>query len=365
VTAHSTTRQPPIGGFLWPHEIVFLILLGAAVHYSSADFRGSWQPLPIIACALAAALPVLIFRCRDEWRQMPNRLSFFLLLAAWVALFQFLGNATLGYRVPPSLFSWLLDAYTAPEADQQQGLWIPFIVLALYWWKRKELVAGKLEAWWPAIFIVGLGLLLHLAGFVAQTTQISVIGFFVGIYGLTGLLWGKHWLKVSFFPYFLFAFCLPVGRQADAITFPLRLLVSSIVAGVAHLGLAPDLIRHGNILTDAQGTFAYEVAPACSGIRSLTALIVLTTIYGFIMFKSPWKRAVMMLSAVPVAILGNVVRLCFTIVVAEMFGQHAGKMVETNFGFVTFAVAIGCIFLIAHWLEKTESKPPSETSSAA
>ena len=62
----------------------------------------------------------------------------------------------------------------------------------------------------------------------------------------------------------------------------------------------------------------------------------------------------------PLAVLGNVVRLCFTIAVAEVFGQNAGKAVETNFGFITFAVALGCVFLVARWLEKSELKTPPQ-----
>jgi hypothetical protein len=44
--------------------------------------------------------------------------------------------------------------------------------------------------------------------------------------------------------------------------------------------------------------------------------------------------------------------------VAETFGQSAGKAVETDAGFITFAVAIGCVFLISRWLEKSEPQPP-------
>jgi exosortase/archaeosortase family protein len=109
-------------------------------------------------------------------------------------------------------------------------------------------------------------------------------------------------------------------------------------------------------LFDAQHTFAYEVAAACSGIRSLVALLALTTIYGFVNFKTPWKRAVMMLAALPLAVLGNVVRLCFTIGWRKLFGQNAGKAVETDAGFITFAVAVGCAFLLARWLEKIPNR---------
>jgi exosortase/archaeosortase family protein len=140
----------------------------------------------------------------------------------------------------------------------------------------------------------------------------------------------------------------------------LRLLVSRIVAAIAHLGLSPELIRDGTQLFDANHTFAYEVAPACSGIHSLVALMALTIIYGFVCFRSPWKRWVMVLSAIPLAVVGNVIRLCFTIMVAELGGQHAGKSVEKDAGYITFAVALISVFVLGRWL--VEDQPKSITS---
>jgi exosortase len=189
-----------------------------------------------------------------------------------------------------------------------------------------------------------------------QQPRLSVIGFFAGVYGLTGLAWGWHWLKTSFFPFFLFMFCMPIGELQNGITLPLRLMVSWIVLKIAHLGLSPDLIRDGTQLFDAQHTFAYEVAPACSGIHSLVALFALTTIYGFVCFQSPWKRLTMMFSAVPLAVLCNVVRLCFTIMVAELGGQSAGKSVETYAGYITFGVALASVYFLGHWLVEDQKK---------
>jgi exosortase len=355
-------KQLPYG--LQPHEIGFLTLLGAAFYFSGPAFWHKPWPLFIFCAALLAAVPVLIFRCREEWRQLPNRGFFFALAAAWVALFVFLGNTTFNYLDSPSLLAWMFNIYTSPLVDEGHGLLIPFVVLALFWWKRKELLAQPPGLWRPATGLIGFALLLHLVGYLAQQQRLSVIAFFLGLYGLTGLAWGRHWLKASSFPFFLLAFCIPVGEFAAPLTLPLRLLVSRIVEIVAHLGLAPDLIREGTQLFDSQHTFGYEVAAACSGIRSLVALLALTTIYGFMNFKSPWKRAVMMLVAAPLAVLGNVVRLCFTIMVAESFGQNAGKAVETNFGFITFAVAVGCAFLVARWLEKIAVEPALENKPA-
>jgi exosortase len=342
---------------LAPHEIAFLILLGTAFYYTGAEFWKKPWPIYLYSAALLAAIPVLIFRCRKEWQQLPNRGFFFSLAAAWVALFVCLGNPTFNYVDSPSLPAWLFNIYTSPLVDEGHGLMIPFVVLGLFYWRRDELLARPAGLWWPPIGLIVLALLLHLVGFLAQQQRLSVIGFFLGLYALTGIAWGRHWLKASFFPFFLLAFCVPVAEFAAPLTMPMRLLVSRIVEIIAHCGLAPDLIREGTQLFDAQHTFGYEVAAACSGIRSLVALLALTTIYGFVNFKSPWKRAVMMLVAVPLAVLGNVVRLCFTIAVAETFGQGAGKAVETNFGFLTFAVAVGCAFLVSRWLEKIGVEP--------
>ena len=348
---------------LWPHEVGFLALLAVAYYYTGLEFRGTGSSLPLLlfGAAVIAAVPVLAYRCKEEWRVLPNKSYFFVLAGAWVLLFAFIGNSTIGYVRSSSLFAWMYDSYVSPIAEEEHGLLIPFVVMILFWQKRKDMIARPLGFWWPGAILVLAGLFGHVIGFMAQEPKFSLIGFLVGLYGLTGMAWGKNWLKSSFFPFVLLIFCIPAGDTANWLTLRLRLLVSWIVYVIAHLGLAPDLIRDGTQLYDAQHTFAYEVAAACSGIHSLVALLALTTIYafGFATFTSPWKRAVLVLSALPLAVLGNVVRLCFTIIVAETFGQGAGKAVETKFGFITIVVAIVCIFFIARLLEKNEEKPPS------
>jgi len=360
VTVSKQEEQKSAGKSLWqeirPYEYAFLALLAAAVHFSDLP-GGGWAEWLYVA-ALATALPVLILRCPDEWRQLPNRLFFFILLAAWIGLFCLWGNPTFGYKDTASLFFWMYDVYTSPLNDEEHGLLIPFLVLTLYWWKRREFVTQPAKLWPAAGGLVLLGLLLHFVGYLIQEQRVSVFAFFLGLYGLTGLAWGKHWLKATLFPFFMFLFCMPVGELATNLTLPLRLLVAQIVTLVAHTGIAPDVIRDGTQIFDAQHTFAYEVAPACSGIRSIVALLAITTIYGFVSFKTPWRRGVMMLAAIPLAILGNVVRLTMTLIVAELFGQAAGKSCETNFGFITFAVAIASILFLGRWLEKGEPVAP-------
>src|SRR5438128_955510 len=236
------------------------------------------------------------------WQRLPNKAFFFSILLAWLALFQWLGNSTLAFvqLQTPSLLRWMYMAYKPGiNTDDGHGNLIPFVVLVLFWFKRKELLALPLKTWWPGLLLLGFGLLIHVIGYAVQQPRISIIGLFTGIYGLTGLAWGPAWLRASFFPFFLFAFSVPFGTLGQSITLPLRLFVAKVVTSIAHLGLAPDLIVQGTQLMDGQNSFRYDVAPACSGIRSLVSLLALTTIYGFVSFKPAWKRLLMVAAAFP------------------------------------------------------------------
>jgi len=351
-------KQLPYG--LRPHEIGFLILLGVALYFCGDEYFGKPQPFYLFSAAMLAAVPVLALRCPGEWRQLPNQGFLGWLTLAWVALFACLGVPDFNGVDTRSLPAWLFYMYTSPAQDEGHGLIIPFVVLALYWWKRKELVAKPAGLWSPAIGLIAFALFLHVIGYKSQQQRLSVVAFFLGLYGLAGLAWGRHWLKAGIFPFFLLVFCVPVGDYAVPLTLPLRLLVSRIVEFIAHLGLAPDLSRAGTQLFDSVNhSYAYEVAAACSGIRSLVALLALATILGFVNHQAAWKRGVMMLIAVPLAVLQNVLRLCFTIMVAETFGQKGGKAVETDAGYFTFMLAIVCAFLVSRWLESKGGVPPA------
>jgi len=309
----------------------------------------------------------------DCWRRLPNKGFFFILVAAWLALFHFLGNATLGYIYysrTPSLYTWLLDAYDPAgdyaRSDDGHGVLIPFVVLGLFWWKREKLLAQPLRTWWPGLAILGSALVLHMAGYMGQQPKVSVLAFFIGIYGLTGLAWGPAWLRTSFFPFFLFAFCVPLGQQAQIISFPLRKLVCQLVALVANGLLAIDVERDGTALINVSGHYQYEVAAACSGMRSLLATLALSMIYAFVTFPTWWKRLVLVAAAIPLAVIGNLVRMLTIIIAAEIGGQSWGNTIHEGgpggiYSLLPYVPAFGGLLLIGHWMRDRQPEPSSLT----
>lgn len=265
------------------------------------------------------------------WHRLPNKGLFFGLLGAWLVLFQFLGNGTFGYVDTASLPYWMVRAYNgSPTSDDTHGNLVPFVVLWLFWWKRKELLAVEARSWAPGFAIVVFALMLHVLCYAVQQPRVSIAAMFIGIYGLMAVAWGPKFLRASFFPFVLFTFCMPLGQQGEAITFRLRLLMTVLVEFVARGIFGIDVVRQGTGLFDATGTYSYDVAAACSGIRSLWAMFVLATAYGYVTFRATWPWAVLMASAFPLSVIGNGLRLLLIIVVAKLFGHKWGDWVHEN-----------------------------------
>jgi exosortase len=302
------------------------------------------------------------------WNRLPNKGFFLILLAGWCALFQWLGNSVFGYLDTHSLFYMLWKDYTVETdaADDSHGILIPFVVLALFWWKRGQLLAQPLRIWWPGTLLLALGLLLHFVGYAVQQPRISVIALFTGIYGLMGMAWGPAWLRTCFFPFFLFAFCVPLGTLAEPVTFPLRLMVSKLVAFIGQNIFGIDVVSEGTRLFKMPWRYEYEVAAACSGIHSLMAITAIAIIYAFVVFPEWWKRVVLIGSALPLAVIGNTFRMLTIILAAEWRGQEYGNSVHSNvyWSLLPYVPAIGGLILIGRWLENRQP-PRTATGTGA
>ncbi|MSU32298.1 MAG: exosortase/archaeosortase family protein [Pedosphaera sp.] len=303
----------------------------------------------------------MVQELRSLWNSFPHRMPFIILLIAWLALFHFIGNSTLGYIPTESIFGWLQAVYDGGAKlgrDDELGVMVPWLVGVILIIRREELTQIPKSPWAPALLIVVAGLLLHLAGYTIQQTRLGVTGCIIGLFGITGMLWGRHWMKAFAFPYFLLFFCIPISIFLDSLTLGLRLLSTSLSTGFCEWILNINLIQSGTQVihraTASAPAFSFDVAPACSGIRSATVVLLLTVTFSFLQFKG-WGRRMLLIFLSPIfAVLANVIRLIIVFAVAEAAGQAAGQAVENKFGFVTFLIALFCVFLTARLIREPE-----------
>jgi exosortase len=312
---------------------------------------------------------------------LPYKWCFVVLLIAWVALFHFFGNGTLHHAATSSLFGWLGRIYEISQDDRDIGMMVPVLILGLLWWKREELAAVPKKLWWPAVIGVAFALLLHVIGYVAQATRLSLVGLFLGLYAMTGALWGWSWLKATFFPAFLMVFLMPLPQDLEGMTLPLRLVSTNIAVAVGQIIGIDDVAAQGAQIIHPVRGFGYNVEAACSGLRSLTVMSVLSCVFAFITFRTNWKRALMVVSAVPLAILSNSLRLLSIIIggnwkydqlksnglpvrdvttAAQTFGSyiHDHHIIKL----VPYAVGFVCLMLLARWLREEAASPAGVTS---
>jgi exosortase len=205
-------------------------------------------------------------------------------------------------------------------------------------------------------------LLIHLTGFAVEQSRLSIIGLFTGIYGLMGLAWGPAWLRRSFFPYVLLAFCVPIGPLLQPITFPLQLLVSQAVTFISNTLFGVGIIRNGTELIEPGGQWRYGVAAPCSGIHSLIATSAIALIYALLNFRSWWRIGLMVASALPLAVAGNVLRMMSIVFAAEMGGQDWGNAVHEGgpmgiYSLLPYLPVFAGVMLLGQWLREPQPEP--------
>jgi len=142
------------------------------------------------------------------------------------------------------------------------------------------------------------------------------------------VLWGgilllhgtELWRKLRFVVFFLI-FAAPMP---DLITRPLSAQIqnaSTVISAEAMSFLGYPLIRTGNRIDTPQ--VSVEVAEVCSGFKKLTALVAFSFLYGFMFDIGIGKRALLVLSAYPIALITNSIRICALIAIGSAGGESA------------------------------------------
>ncbi len=270
---------------------------------------------------------------------------------AGIALFQFFGNATQGYIDSASLFYWWGYQWANPASEAEHGWLILGLSLWLFWRNARAQPVAANPPWrGRAVAAMLAGLALHLLGYAVQQTRISIIAFLIFTWGVLTLAGGRRWGRAAIFPLGFMIFAIPVN-VLDTAGFWLRMWVIHASHALAHLA-GIEVIRSGTQLFSPDGAYQYDVAAACSGVRSLMALTALSLLMGYLNFRSWWLRLCILLLSFPFTYVGNVVRIGGIIFVAEWLGQRAGELFHEWAGFLVFVIVLGLVLLSVNLLRR-------------
>lgn len=252
---------------------------------------------------------------------------------------------------------------------------VPLIIGAIVWRRRGELARLPLHGSWLGAPVLAVAMGLYWAGYKVDTGYPGFMAIQLATLGLILLLGGRRWLAWLMFPWLFLVFMWPMIPLETRLAFPLRVLTAKVSAVLLNAG-GMDVVRDGTSLQSAadaaqglaQGDlFKLDVEDPCSGIRSLFALMMISALYGWLVLKGLGPRLLLFASAIPMAVLGNIVRMVLLTLGSRWLGSDfaVGRNIDghqemsafhTLAGFSVFGVALAGMFALGTVLERREAR---------
>jgi exosortase len=238
--------------------------------------------------------------------------------------------------------AWLFDRWTMSVWQHAHGLLIPPIVGYFVYQELKPLAGlpASSSAWGFAFLVPALA--LHAVDAGMHTQLLSAAALMLSLPGFALLLLGVPRTKAIAFPLAFLAFSLPIPLAfTEQIHWQLRQVATAGTAAIVPWFGIP-LFVEGTTLHMAKG--ALEVADACSGFSTLYAAIAVAALTAY-STRSPMRRALVLLSAAPLAIAANLLRvIALVLLVVWQGGAILDTFVHPLSGMATFALVLPVIF---------------------
>jgi exosortase len=244
-----------------------------------------------------------------------------------------------------------LDWWTEPR--HTYGLLIPPLAVYLAWLRREITLSHPVAPDNRGLCLVALSSALYVLGTLGAEFFLARISFVVLLAGLTWTFWGVARFRSLSLPFLLLATMVPLPAIAyNTIAAPLQLFASEIAADLAQ-ACGVSVYRDGNILTLAHVSLGVE--EACSGLNSLSALIVAGVLLCFMLLSRPLVRWLLFAITIPLAIGVNILRVTITAILADYNEEFAMGFYHSFSGWLVFVVAFvsqyGIALLLGRFVE--------------
>ncbi len=248
--------------------------------------------------------------------------------------------------------------------DYSYGCLVPAIILYMIWEKREELRRLPAAVSWSGFILLVPGVALFWFGELGGEYLTLLLSFWLVLMGLVLLHSGRQRFRVIAFPLAMVVTMFPLPSFLhNRLSLKLKLLSSKLgVEMMQWCGLSA--YREGNIID--LGFTRLQVVDACSGLRYLFPIIILGLLLAWF-FRAPlWKRVILVLSALPLTVFTNSLRIAITGLLYEPFGSRVAEGFFHDFsGWLIFMVTM-VILLAEMWLlNRLPDRRPASTGGPA
>ncbi len=254
----------------------------------------------------------------------------------------------------------LIDEWQSDD-DYSAGQLVPITALFLVWKERKKLKESTLSPFWYGIILLFAAHAARLFGLLYMYESAERYSLVLMIAGLVLTVAGIDLFKRTFWIImFLFLMVPFPGQIHNLISGPLQKIATS---GSVFLleAFGANVSQQGNVVTLNRGT-TMAVEEACSGLRMLTAFIIVSAFIAYMVKRSRFQKAFVLFSSIPIAVICNIIRLCITAVLFMLVSSQAAEKFFHDFAGVTMMPAAVILIFSELWLLKllTTTESPEE-----
>lgn len=242
-------------------------------------------------------------------------------------------------------FQWLVYAWQ----EEENAFMIPLLACYMLWHGAKGLKGTTAAFSFHGLWLVLLGGIMCVIAARSIQARIALAALPFLLTGGVWCYWGGQAARKCAFPFFFLWLCIPFPGLQQA-TVSLQLLATQAAHWGAQL-FGVETIVEGTNISSADGHWdTYNIAGGCSGIRSLMVLLMFSITWGYLAHKlALWKRLLLGLSAIPLAIIANAIRVASIFVCAEYISpSFAGKTWHDWSGLLIFFPASLAGLILLH-----------------
>jgi exosortase len=283
----------------------------------------------------------LTSRVGDHYRAVLSRPSVYPLLLKIGAL-----TALICVLFGAVLIDMAHDWWNDPALSQ--GMLLPPLALYIAWVHRRHTLGHPAVPDNRGLLLTAAACLTFLLGRFASEFFLMRFSFVILLGGLIWTFWGISRLRTLTFPLLLLATMVPLPVILyNSMAAPLQLLASDLATRIAQ-AFGISVFRDGNVIQLA-GT-SLGVAEACSGLNSLSALVVGSVLLAFLLCTRPITRFLLFALAVPLAIAVNIFRVAGTALIADYNQEFAEGFYHSFSGWLIFVAGFAALYCCARIL---------------
>ena len=244
------------------------------------------------------------------------------------------------YQVVGKLVS---DWYTNP--DFSHGFLVVPFALYVLWDKRKVLRDTPIQQTWSGVWLIVAAIFVLFMGVYGAELFLSRLSLVMLLGGIVWTLCGRAMLREVRFAVLVLLLAIPIPAVLfNQITFPLQLLASRMASSLLPLFGVP-VLRDGNIIQ--LPSMQLEVAEACSGIRSLMSLFAVAIFYGYFLERGTWRRVILALASIPIAVFANAARIVGTGLCVQYWNPDKAVGFFHEFsGWLMFLISLSSLYIV-------------------